>query len=180
MFLHLSVILSTWGGVCLSVCWDTTPLPPGSRYSPDQAYPHGNPPPSEQAPPSNRHPQEKAPPGTRYSPPGSRDGYCCGRYASYWNAFLLKGYYYLHVPYIRSTSQWRKQLEYIDCGAPKINDFLNKYRWISHIRKITQRSLNSYLGSHKVTVSKRIRGENEICSLSPWKSWFRVIFFSPF
>ena len=25
---------------------------------------------------------------TRYSP-RSRDGYCCGRYASYWNAFLL-------------------------------------------------------------------------------------------
>ena len=23
-------------------------------------------------------------------PPPRRDGYCCGRYASYWNAFLLK------------------------------------------------------------------------------------------
>ena len=26
MFLHLSVILFTGGGVCLSVCWDTHPL----------------------------------------------------------------------------------------------------------------------------------------------------------
>ena len=25
MFLHLSVILSFFGGVCLSACWDTTP-----------------------------------------------------------------------------------------------------------------------------------------------------------
>ena len=31
-------------------------------------------------------------------PPGAdpppRDGYCCGRYASYWNAFLLKYFYF--------------------------------------------------------------------------------------
>ena len=32
---------------------------------------------------TSRHP----PPGSR--PPGTRDGYCCGRYASYWNAFLF-------------------------------------------------------------------------------------------
>ena len=40
------------------------------------------------------------PPGTRYTPPtrhtprdqvhNPRDGYCCGWYASYWNAFLLQ------------------------------------------------------------------------------------------
>ena len=51
MFLHLSVILSTWGAVCPCACWDTSP---------------------------GRHPP---------TPP--RDGYCCGLYASYWNAFLL-------------------------------------------------------------------------------------------
>ena len=60
LFLHLSVILVT-GGVCLSACWDThTPL--------------------------GRHPKA----GTPYwadIPPA--DGYCSGRYASYWNAFLL-------------------------------------------------------------------------------------------
>ena len=31
-----------------------------------------------------RHPQ-----GTRHPPPPPADGYCCGRYASYWNAFLF-------------------------------------------------------------------------------------------
>ena len=158
MFLHLSVILSM-GGVCLSVCWDTTPLPPGSRHPPDQAYPPA--PPRNRHPPSNRHP-----PGS--GTPRSRDGYCCGRYASYWNAFLLKGYYYLHVPYIRSTSQCRKQLEYIDCGAPKINDFLNKYCWISHIRKITQRIISEFMFQYKVTVSTRIRAEN--CWIIGWVS----------
>ena len=29
-------------------------------------------------------------------PPG-RDGYCCGRYASYWNAFLLLATFHLDV-----------------------------------------------------------------------------------
>ena len=34
MFLHLSVILSMGGGVCLSACWDTTPTPrPGLPWS---------------------------------------------------------------------------------------------------------------------------------------------------
>ena len=32
IFLHLSVILFTGGGVCLSACWDTTP--PKSRHPP--------------------------------------------------------------------------------------------------------------------------------------------------
>ena len=51
------------GGLCLSACWDTHPSPLG------------------------RHP-----PGAD-SPLGSacwdRHGYCCGRYASYWNVFLF-------------------------------------------------------------------------------------------
>ena len=65
MFLHLSVSHSVHrGGVCLSACWDT---PPGTRHPPDQATPP-----------------------TRHPPSGSRDGYCCGRYASYWNALLFK------------------------------------------------------------------------------------------
>ena len=66
MFLHLSVILFTpgVGGVCLSACWDTTPL--GST------------------PPQEAHPLE-AHTTTRPPPP---DGCRCGRYASYWNAFL--------------------------------------------------------------------------------------------
>ena len=75
-------------------------------------YHHPSPPPPEagtspeQTPPRSRHPREQTPPlpGSRppraVSPPGSKhpprsrqpplaDGYCCGRYASYWNAFLF-------------------------------------------------------------------------------------------
>ena len=51
--------LSVHGGVCLSACWDT----PETRL------------------PRSRHPSG---PGT----PPPADGYCCRRYASYWNAFL--------------------------------------------------------------------------------------------
>ena len=60
MFLHLSVSHSVHGGVCLSACWDTTPR--------------------DQAPPWSR------PPGADTAP---ADSYCCGRYASHWNAFLF-------------------------------------------------------------------------------------------
>ena len=63
------------GGVCLSACWDTTP-PPWSRHLP------------EQTPPRSRHPLPQTP------PPPRRDAdsgiwSMSGRYASYWNAFLL-------------------------------------------------------------------------------------------
>ena len=53
--------------------------PPRSRHHPDQAPPRSRHPP-DQAPPQSRHPPGPAPPA---------DGYCCGRYASYWNAFLF-------------------------------------------------------------------------------------------
>ena len=58
-FFHVSVILST-GGVWPSECWDAIPPP-------EQAPP----------PPPSRHPLSPA------------DGYCCRRYASYWNEFLF-------------------------------------------------------------------------------------------
>ena len=49
--------------------WDQ--VPPWTRYTPwDQVHPRAGKPPRDQVPPA--------------------DGYCCGRYASYWNAFLLK------------------------------------------------------------------------------------------
>ena len=53
--------------------------PPGTRYTPrDQVHP-----------PDQVHlPGPGTPPGTRYTPPPG-DGYCSGRYASYWNAFLF-------------------------------------------------------------------------------------------
>ena len=71
MFLHRSVILFTGGGVCPSACWNTTLL--------------------------GRHrPWADTPPVQcmlGYTPPlpstcWDTHGYCCGWYASYWNAFL--------------------------------------------------------------------------------------------
>ena len=74
--------------------------PPGTRYTPrDQVHPPepGTPPGTRYPPPpwTRYTPQDQIqPPGTRYTPPRPStplppgDGYCCGRYASYWNAFL--------------------------------------------------------------------------------------------
>ena len=100
MFLQVSVC-PQGGGVCLSAWWDTPP--PRSRHPPEET-PH----PLEQTPPGadtpgSRHPPEQTPPrnkhprGSRHPPgadpsgadPPPRDGHCCGRYASYWNAFLF-------------------------------------------------------------------------------------------
>ena len=70
MFLLVSVILSTGEGVCLSVCWDTTPR--------------------EQTLPRADHPPSRHPPGA--DTPQKADSSIrsmSGRYASYWNAFLF-------------------------------------------------------------------------------------------
>ena len=86
MFLLVSVILSTGG--CLPQCmlgyhhpWEQTPPqeqthPPRSRH-----------PPPEQTPPRSKHP----PPGAHTPPPKADSSIRSmnGRYASYWNAFLL-------------------------------------------------------------------------------------------
>ena len=91
--------LSVHRGVCLSACWDTTPpgagtpmeqIPPGtkhplSRHSPGTRHPLGPDPPRTRHTPGSRHPPRAGTPRTRHLPPA--DGYCCGRYASYWNAF---------------------------------------------------------------------------------------------
>ena len=46
-------------------------------------------------------PDQVNPPGTRYTPPDQvhppRYGHCCGRYASYWNAFLFDCYTVGHL-----------------------------------------------------------------------------------
>ena len=77
MFLHLSVCLSVHRGVCLSVCWDTTPPPSGGA---------GTPP----GPDTPLSPQSRHLPGTRHPRPDTppADGHGCGWYASYCNAFL--------------------------------------------------------------------------------------------
>ena len=91
IFLHLSVILFTGGG--LPQCM--------VGYLPEQT-----PPSREQTPPLSRHPPKQTPPGAD-SPPGADThpgkqtpayGLQAGRYASYWNAFLLQTCF---------TSQWR-------------------------------------------------------------------------
>ena len=74
MFLHLSVSHSVRGGWCAPP--RQTPPPPG-RHS--QAEPR------RQTPPRHTYPLDRHP---------LRDGHWSGRYASYWNAFLLKRYLY--------------------------------------------------------------------------------------
>ena len=106
--MFLQACVCPQGGVCLSGCWDT---PPSEQTSPRQQTP-----PTEQMPPQSRHPPgahtpfwehtsleqtpgSRHPPGSRpprsrhppeqTPPPPPRYGHCCGRYASYWNAFFL-------------------------------------------------------------------------------------------
>ena len=74
MFLQVSVILLT-GGVCLSTCWDTTPLgadllgadPPRADTPQEQT-----PPPESKRPPGSRPPGADTPLGADTTPPGSR------------------------------------------------------------------------------------------------------------
>ena len=91
MFLHLFVILST-AGVCLSACWDTKPLweahPLPRNTHPPEAHPLEAHPPEAHTPP----------PREAYTPLG--DGCRCGRYASYWNAFLFKNAFRFEVKYV--------------------------------------------------------------------------------
>ena len=105
MFLHLSVCPQ--GG--LPQCRDTpradTPPPeqtPPRAGTPWEQTPWEQKPPKEQAPLSPREQApplpEQAPPWSRHPPPRDRhppaaDGYCCGRYASYWNAFFFISLY---------------------------------------------------------------------------------------
>ena len=90
IFLHLSVILFTGGGVlsqCMLGYHPPEQTPPGADPPWDQT-PLGadTPPPREQThPPGSRHPRSRHPPRETDSSIRSTNG----RYASYWNAFLL-------------------------------------------------------------------------------------------
>ena len=62
-------------------------------------------------PPGTRHPPGADPPGPGTPPeqPPPADSYCCGRYASYWNAFLFKFSilnYFSHYRCLRWCSSW--------------------------------------------------------------------------
>ena len=79
--------------------WDQV-HPPGTRYTPQNQVQYlvlgvylvlGGTPPGPGTPP-----RPGTPPKTRYTPPA--DGYCCGRYASYWNAFLFELIIWFRVP----------------------------------------------------------------------------------
>ena len=99
MFLHLSVCPR---GVSASVHAGMTPpwdqASPGTRHPTGPGTPPGlGTPPGPGTPtPQTRHlpplgpgtTRDQAQPPGPGSPPGA-DGYCCGRYASYWNAFLF-------------------------------------------------------------------------------------------
>ena len=105
MFLHLSVILLT-GREYLgryppgpgTPPQDQVHLPGPGTHPRDQVHPPGTryTPQDQVHPPGTRYtPGTRYIPWTRYTPlgpgtPPSRDGYCCGRYASYWNAFLFR------------------------------------------------------------------------------------------
>ena len=86
MFLLEFVILFTEGGVCLSACWDTRH--PQIRHPPQEQTP----PQSRHPPGSRHHPRADNPPQEQTLPPPDTDydiRSMSGRYASYWNAFLL-------------------------------------------------------------------------------------------
>ena len=63
--------------VCLSTGWESASVHVGT------------PTPGEQTPPGTDTPPSR-PPWEPTHPPA--DSYCCGRYASYWNAFLLESF----------------------------------------------------------------------------------------
>ena len=110
------ICLST-GGVCLSACWDIPPPTPGAEEQtppwtrqtprPGRHPPRSRHPPDQADPPRPGTPQEQTP-WTRQNPPrpGKPPSWeadfsirsTSGRYASYWNAFLLseKMLYSLH------------------------------------------------------------------------------------
>ena len=79
-YVFTGVCLSTRGRGCLPQCMlgyppEQTPPSPGSRHPLTR----------EQTPPAPI--WEQTPSRSRHLP--GRDGHCCGRYASYWNAFLF-------------------------------------------------------------------------------------------
>ena len=79
--------------------WEQTPplpglgAPPGQVHLPDQVHPPGpGTPPRTRYTPPGQVPSRNRPPRARYTPRDQvhppRYVHCCGRYASYWNAFL--------------------------------------------------------------------------------------------
>ena len=117
MFLQASVCPQRGGGggVCLSACWDTTPprsRPPRSRHPLEQT-----PPPPRADTPQSRHPLGVDTPPQEQTRP--RYGHCCGRYASYWNAFLFHNrimpnvYILDNVKLVNSLKRWFRNATFV-------------------------------------------------------------------
>ena len=129
MFLHLSVILFTGGGLPQYMLGYHPPGPgtppqradpprlggprgqtppradhPQTRHPPEQTLPEQTPPRADTHPPRPDTLRSRQPPRAD-TPPA--DGYCCGRYASYWNAFLLKFYNYKRNAFKIHTIQYK-------------------------------------------------------------------------
>ena len=92
MFLQVSVCPQEgWG--CLPQCMLGYHMPPEQTHIPTGSrHPSRSRPPPEQVPPGADTPEQtpppkQTPPRSRHPPP--RYSHCCGRYASYWNAFLF-------------------------------------------------------------------------------------------
>ena len=125
-YVFTGICLSTWGvsAQCMLEYHAPRADTPPAQRPPEQAHPLEQTPP-EQTPPGSRHPPEQTPPGADTlpgpdtpradtpwtttpwttappgpDPPPGRHGHCCGRYASYWNAFLFKIYLQKHQYYV--------------------------------------------------------------------------------
>ena len=95
--------------------WSSHPL---EQATPEQApIPLEQPPPDQAPPPDQVRPRSRHSPGSRHPPPSTADGYCCGRYACYWNAFLFFDLFHWLFKLFFSFSFW--------CG-PNYYNFLEK------------------------------------------------------
>ena len=125
MFLQASVILST-GGVCLSVCWDTTTPP--EQTPPWTTPPQSRHPPFEQTPPWSRHPQRPTPPDQTPPPPGKQTpGYgqrAAGTHPTWMHSCVVIDLHQLHIKVLNDGFRSATRL------------FLFKFQSISDILKI--------------------------------------------
>ena len=125
MFLHLSVILFT-GGLSASGSGGVVCL-----------WVHGGcTPPRQTSPPADT-PLDRLPPPGRHLPPPPQDGHCSGRYAFYWNAFLLVALFNQIIPIMK----WGSPCNISTYSNESILEAIVKY--ISYLLK-SKRTVESY------------------------------------
>ena len=80
-------------------------------------------------------------------PPPKADGYCCGRYASYWNAFLFRGGF---RPYVLTilTSSLEQCKRFLQLSLPLI--CIGKCLSVSHNVLVIENRISSVKGSHSL------------------------------